>query len=180
MNIITQNCVGGRIYKDILKCPYSNPFIWTVIDFNSMQYLIENWGNINFLNYELVKDDRWNFSIIIDKTVKLQLVHYKFNPNYSTPTRTGPGDISYNKIWEFITEHYETRVNRMLSEKSEPIFCICNIGSIFKDSIYTEDQLNILSKNKNVIIVRGQEKTSPLESAINSFKEILAHEKRVH
>lgn len=102
MNIISNNCLGGHLYRDFLNSEFENPFAWTVIDFNSMLYLVNNWYDINFKNYELVKDEKWNFSIIIDNNVKIQYVHYKFSPKATTITQTKPStDIFYNKIWEY-------------------------------------------------------------------------------
>lgn len=173
MNLISQNCLSGNIYKNKLKEEFSNPFIWTVIDFSSMLYLVQNWNNINFKNYELVKDNEWNFSILIDKKVKIQYVHYKFNPNCKKPMLDNVGSIHYYKIWEYIIQKYEERLNRMLEKKEEPIFCICNFNTIFPDAIYTEEQLEILSKYKNVHILRGCEHKEPGESANLFYREFL-------
>lgn len=175
MNLISQNCLSGNIYKNHLKEEFGNPFIWTVIDFNSMLYLIQNWNTINFKNYELVKDDKWNFSIIIDGKVKVQYVHYIFDPDAKTVQMhcNVRGDIKYCKIWEYIIKKYEERLNRMLDKKEEPIFCICNFNTIFPDAIYTEEQLEILSKYKNVHILRGCEHKEPGESANLFYREFL-------
>ena len=32
MNIITNNCLGGHIYRDVLKTEYQNPFIWCFLE----------------------------------------------------------------------------------------------------------------------------------------------------
>lgn len=173
MNLIGQNCLTGNIYKNCIKEPFGNPFIWTVIDFKSLVYLIENWNNINFHNYELIKDNNWNFSIIIDKHIKVQYVHYKFNKNFNIPKKIGPGDICYNKIWEFIIQKYEERLKRMELKNEPPIFCICNFNTTYKDAIYTEEQLKILEKYKNVFILRGCDKKEPGESAILFTKKYL-------
>lgn len=174
MNIISQNCLAGNIYKNHLKSEFENPFIWTVIDFNSMLYLIQNWNSINFKNYELVKDKNWNFSIIIDEKIKIQYVHYKFNPACKNLMKDKIGNIYYCKIWEYIVHKYEERMNRMLAKNEEPIFCICNFNTIFPDAIYTEEQLEILSKYKNVHILRGCEYKEPGESAKLFYYKILS------
>ena len=163
-NIISQNCLNGNIYS-ILCEQYGNPFIWTVIDFDSMYYLIQNWDSINFNDYELVKDGNWNFSIIIEGKVKIQYVHYKFDENCKIPQKTGPGDICYCKIWEFIVKKYEERLKRMKERNIKPLFCICNFNTIYPDAIYTEEQLKILEQYDNVRILRGCEHKEPSESA---------------
>ena len=171
-NLISQNCLSGGLYYFVHE-PYGNPFIWTVIDFNSMLYLIKNWDSINFDNYELTKDDKWNFSIIIDNHVKVQYVHYKLNANYKKPTKTGPGDICYCKIWEFINQKYIERLKRMKDRNIKPIFCICNFNTIYKDAIYTEEQLQCLEKYENVKVLRGFETKEPRESAFAFYQRYL-------
>lgn len=50
MNIITNNCSGGYIYKDCIKCDFMNPFIWSSIDFDNLLKLVINYDTINFRN----------------------------------------------------------------------------------------------------------------------------------
>ena len=140
-----------------------------------MLYLIQNWNNINFKNYELTKDLKWNFSIIIDNNVKIQFVHYKFNPACKKITVDNSRNIFYYKIWEYIIQKFEERLNRMIEKKEQPIFCICNFDTIYPDAIYTNEQLNILSKYDNVYILRGCEHKKPCESANIFYKRFLRH-----
>jgi hypothetical protein len=168
MILVSQNCLAGHLYK-ILNLEYACPFIWTVIDFQSMKILITEWDKLDFLDYDIVKDSNWNFSIIIDKRVKIQFVHYKFNPKTTTLTKTKNGDIFYNKIWVYIVEKYEERVKRMLSQKCKPLFCIANFDTIYKDALYTDEQLLELSRYDNVKILRGVESNTPYEAALKFF-----------
>lgn len=48
--------------------------------------------------------------------------------------------------------------------KNPPLFCIMNFKTIFKDAIYTNEQLDILSKYDNVKILRGFEHLEPLDA----------------
>jgi len=171
-NLISQNCLCGDIYKNNLKIDYQNPFVWCVITFENMYNLISKWDNINFLNYELKKDKNWNFSLNIDNKVNIQYVHYKFSYNDSTIRKNGV-DVFYNKIWEYIIEIYEKRIQKMLNNKENPLFCICNFDTIYKDAIYTKEQLQILSKFNNVKILRGCEKMSPSAAADLFYKTFL-------
>lgn len=171
-NLISQNCLNGGLYH-FLNEKYGNPFMWVVIDFNSMLYMIQNWDNIDFENYELVKDDKWNFSIIIEDKIKIQYVHYKQNPNFTIPQKTGPGDICYYKIWEFIVQKYEERLKRMKEQNIKPLFCICNFNTIYQDAIYTEEQLKILEQFDNVKVLRGFEKKEPRESSYAFYLNFL-------
>jgi len=174
MNLISQNCLAGNLYQFFVKEKFGNPFIWSVIDFNSMKYLIENWDKINFHNYELVKDENWNFSIIIGNKVKVQYVHYLFDAN-SNKIRyvSNPGNVYWNKIWEYITQKYKERLFVMEQSNEKPIFCICNFNTIFKDAIYTEEQLEDLSKYENVKILKGCEHLEPYPSAQRFYNTFL-------
>ena len=63
--IISNSCVGGFIYRDNIRCAYQTPFIWNLVDFESMHYLIGNFRYINFKDYDIKKDRNCNFIIII-------------------------------------------------------------------------------------------------------------------
>lgn len=138
MNLISNTCIGAYLYK-LLNLKFENPFCWSVIDFDSMYYLIKNYEKINFKNYELTKTPDWWFTIIIDNVIKVHYVHYKFDKNANKPTRCG-SNIIYNKIWEYIVEKYEERLTRM---HGQPIFVI---GSIHPCHWYTENEIYKICK----------------------------------
>ena len=135
-----------------------------------MMYLVKNWNYINFNDYELVKDKNWNFSIIIEKRVKIQYVHCHFDKKTNKITRYEDCDVKYNKIWEYIVRKYEERKQRMIEP---PIFCIMNFATIFSDAIYTDEQLNELSKFDNVRILKGYEHIMPIPAAKIFYEKVL-------
>lgn len=114
MNIISTNCLAGHLYRDLLKCEYKNPFIWTNIWNKDFLYLIEHFKEIDFHNYEIQKNSNLLllFKICIDNKVNVEYNHYIFSTKYNTPTKIGI-DIYYNKIWEYISEKYEKRLSLM-------------------------------------------------------------------
>lgn len=114
MNILSLNCLGAHIYRDLLKCSYGNPFIWTRMDNADFIRLLEDYENIDFHNYTLIKESRKleNFRIIIDDKVKLYFNHHLFDANADKPIKRGV-DIFYNRIWEYIVDNYEKRLARM-------------------------------------------------------------------
>jgi len=116
-NIISNNCLGGYVYRDILKEEYQNPFIWTRLDNIDFINLLENFDTLNFKNIELFKesDKLEKFRLKIDNKIKLQFNHYLFDSNYNKPTIIGI-DVHYNKIWEYIANVYLRRLNRMQKE----------------------------------------------------------------
>lgn len=114
MNIISANCLGGHIYRDLLHVKYDNQFIWTRIDSDSFIYLLENYEKVNFDNFILTKESKQleNFRIIIADKIKIQFNHHRFDKNAVLPTIRNV-DVYYNKIWEYIVEKYELRTKRL-------------------------------------------------------------------
>ena len=116
-----------HLYRDLLKTPYENPFIWTRMMDDTFIWLLENYESINFRKYELTKtnfslEDYVNcfFYIKYDNKHEVKYGHYKFVKNATKPVKIKM-DVQYNKIWEYIIEKYEKRLKRM---KTEPIFII--------------------------------------------------------
>ena len=128
MNIISNSCVGAFLTRDYLKEEFSNPFVWSYIDNKSFYNLIKNYDNINWFNYELVKDNNWNFSIIIDKQIKVDYPHYRYDET-ATELRYYDEDnqnrnVYSNKIDEYIIEKYKERVERMINKNENPTFLL--------------------------------------------------------
>lgn len=123
MNIISNSCLGSFLYKDVLKTVYQNPFCWNVIDDDSLIYLIQNYDNINFNNFELVKDEQNNFYIIIDNKVKVWYIHYRYSTTDKIIRHEGE-DVFYAKIWEYIVDCYQRRLERMITSNENPIFVL--------------------------------------------------------
>ena len=125
MNIISNNCFGGYIYKNVLKTEYTTPFIWSRIYNDDLIKLLSNFKTINFNNIELKKKGKNledGFYIEIDNLIKVYYNHYKFDKNCNKPIlkddctnsiNNWSIDIHYNKIWEYIIEKYNNRLNRM-------------------------------------------------------------------
>ena len=152
MNLIGNTCVASYITRDFLKQQFSNPFCWNIIDYDSMYYLINHWSEIDFLNFTIEKDDKWNLSIIIDGNVKVQYIHYHFDRNCVSPKVRG-NDVYYNKIWEFCVDKYKSRVKRMLETDEEPIFILVWPNQAkSKRGYYTRDQIDTLTQSKYRVI----------------------------
>ena len=54
MNLISNTCIGAYLYK-LLNLKFENPFCWSVIDFNSMYYLIKNYEKIKLCKMKKYK-----------------------------------------------------------------------------------------------------------------------------
>lgn len=159
MNVIGNSCVGAYIYKNHLKKNYENPFTWALVDFDSMLYLIKNYDKIDFNKFKLVKDDNWNFSIIVDGHVKINYIHYKLDRTAKTPT-TKKVDVFYCKIWEYIVLKYLERTKRMLCLKEKPLFIFANWFDVPETNL-TYDQMKILDSLKRNDIICASDKIYP-------------------
>lgn len=124
MNIISNNCTAGFIYKNVLKTEYQHPFIWCRFFNDDFLYLIQHYDSINFHNYEIGKygaklHNKTNpFYIRVNDKVSIHYTHYYFDSTASTPITTKSHDILYNKIWELIVSNYKKRLERLNGKPS--------------------------------------------------------------
>lgn len=173
MNLISQNCLAAEIYK-IMNCAYQNPFASTVIQFDSMKYLIENWDNIDFDNPKVeLTDDNYPV-IILNEKCRIEYVHYRQSKEFDIPRKEG-AYIFYKDCVSLVLEKYNRRLARMKTNTEKPVFCICNFKTIYKNSIYTQAQLDELSKFENVKILVGTEELEPNIAARRFYIRCLAN-----
>lgn len=170
-NIITNNCLGGHIYRDVLKTEYKNPFIWCFLE--PYFDFIQNYPNINLFNYKLEKIDKklGRFKIVIDNKYELKFWHYYFDKNAKTLIIDGR-NVRYNKIWEYIVQKYEERTKRMLNKKEEPIFIIGSSNSGQQFTQKEQEKFLELTKYKMFLFSKYKfEKEIPNNiTIINSFE----------
>ena len=123
MNVLSNNCLGGFIYRDILHSEYKNPFIWTFIEINSFIDFVDKFKTINFNNVIIDKEGKEyknNFITVIDDKYRFRNGHIIFSKKDKTP-RIQPDrntvlnhiNVYFNKPWEYILIKYENRKNRM-------------------------------------------------------------------
>ena len=154
MNLIGNSCIASYITRDCLKQPFSNPFTWCIMNFESCFNLVKYYDSINFTHFKLQHDSKWNFSIIIDDLIEVQYVHYHFEPNSDKVTIKN-NDVFYNKIWIYITNKYISRTKRMLELNEPPtfIFATANYGLSRHTPFTVEQQKQLLSLNSPYKIV---------------------------
>ena len=157
MNIITNNCLGGFLYRDILKQQYANPFIWTSIDIKSYNTMFINYYNINFNNYIIKTENNTKdsfYHIIIDNNYDIRFGHILFSNSDNIPRLVNngfSGDIYYNKPWEYINNNYLKRLKRMVEP---PVFIWFDLYET-----HNYDIQNIANNLKrNIIILTVDEK----------------------
>lgn len=166
MNLVGNTCVASYITRDYIKQPFVNPFVWAVMDFESCYNLVKYWDDINFKNYELVKNENWEFSIIIDGKVKVQYVHYKFSKEHDKIAIKN-NDVYYNRIWTYIIEKYDKRIVNVRNEKPTFIFVYPNNAPTPHIKSFTLEQqkkLEELNSHYKIII---------------SFKDMISSDKLI-
>lgn len=105
MNILSNNCAAGDIYKRVLHQPYENPFIWTLFQPDDFIDFIDKYNQVNFYNIRMENNDPDlgnHFEIILDNVYRIKHIHMVFDPLYDTPTVFNDIDVHYNRIWEYI------------------------------------------------------------------------------
>lgn len=163
INILSNNCLGGFIYRDVLKVQYQNPFIWTLLDDDQFISLVKNYNSINFNKYVVQKrSNDWNinndFDTIIDSTYHIQNIHMHFDQHAQKPESLNGAPpterhlwtdgVKYNKIWEYIGERYIARVQRM-KQTTTPVIAFWH-----KDGeLDPVNQLIQLAKDNNYPII---------------------------
>ena len=121
MNIISNNCLGGFIYK-YAGLQYENPFIWTAFNGSSLEYILFNYDTINFSKIWLHDVSRHHgYNLVIDDKLDMKCwSHYKYDPTAATPIKRGDSIYS-NNIGQYILDTYTKRLSRM---KTAPIFVL--------------------------------------------------------
>ena len=178
MNIISNCCAGGYIYRDYLKIQYPNPFIWCFIPFNDYYTLIKNYKTMNFENVELIKyntifsrkedltDFQYNTNVglCIDKKVKIGWPHNYYSPHDSLP-RIYNCEVYYNKNWELTLDNWNKRIVRS-NVKEKPIWLFLTQNIVDFNLENTKKILNDFPDEQMIVIT--------------SFKELLSYNTQKH
>lgn len=163
-NIISNTCLGGFIYNNILKSQYGVPFIWTRIWFEDFCYLIDNLERINFNDYELINTTEKTYHLRIADKFNIWMNHYIQDDKCLTPiTGIEDGkhtwaDVRYCKIIDYIFEKYHKRLDRF-SLKNEIVVAFQDDG--FELNNVDVNRLIRICKNHNykLILQSNQEIT---------------------
>lgn len=180
MNIIANDCVGGELYK-ICNEEYKSPFIWTILRISDFKEVMLNYDNIDFMNIRYEQTPNYYFpwymsQLVVDDKFKIFFPHHmlmkgekqlrEFSP---IPNQHG---MIYEKMDEYIIEHYRKRIGRMTEE---PVFVFsqenrndekeiiellemdCNLLTTNIDyKKYENDRIKIIIKPVNEILQREQ------------------------
>jgi len=119
---IVNHCSGGFIYK-LTNHQYTNPFIWSLIDYESMANLVTRLPDIDFRKIKLISDF-WSEPVIeIDGCVRVIYPHIKLDWRAKSPRIDGV-DVFTDKPGIYAVDKYIVRVKRMFATKYQPVFII--------------------------------------------------------
>ena len=154
MNIISNNCIGGFVYRDILHTQYTNPFIWTAItDNSSFLKFCENFDKIDFQNVSITTDTTSIYAqnktaLLIDDQYILCFHHVWHDSRYKEPTlikNWGTGiNVCCDDPAAYIKNKYFERLSRM-SVNDKRLFMFYDAGKPYSDII----QLETICKKQN-------------------------------
>ena len=128
MNIIANRCHGAYIYRDILKCEYQNPFVWSRMSKQSYNYLFSHYYDLDFSNIIVSKhvcDNTWCLDVLIDDVITVIYPHVLFDARCNKPT-IKDNNVYYNRPWLLVCDSYEKRLMRM---SETPIFIYLDIDN---------------------------------------------------
>lgn len=158
MNIISNCCLGAYTYQR-MNMPYNNPFMWSIMRYDDIASIIQNWANIKWNNIDLSSADTLGpeyypsefplneryrtrtYYITIDHQITVWYVHYLNSTRHAVPTRVNGIDIAYNKIWEYVVEKYRERVGRMILQTTHPIFYLMKTRHLTIEDMAKLDKL---------------------------------------
>ena len=181
--IITNNCLGGYIYK-YNKLQYDNPFIWTRLYIMSFANLINYYDKTNFEDFEILLNDdlidthkpyirEHQCSISLKNNIRILYNHIKYDACAITPIvkrfNEFTGDIFCRYTYKCVFDTYVRRLQRF-DKNEKPLFVFMHDAPQFDDSgvltllntvennsykmiFFTEDEKYRYLKLNNTLIV---------------------------
>lgn len=158
--IISNTCLGGFIYK-YTNTEYDNPFIWCIVNDNDMLYILENYDNINFNKFELIKiystetenrlysgfstANRDIYGIFIDNKITIYFPHY-YKTNEKIINERGMAATGID-IENFIITKYKDRLSRI---NKSPLFILeTDIKPLDINKPISDNVLNMFYNSKS-------------------------------
>ena len=161
MNIISNSCVGSRLYE-LVGVEFNNPFMWNVMEYKDFRMLIIDYENINFGNYKtsLYKTQTGSISkTIFDNKVNTYYIHYHQDESYTEPTKVLI-DVYSNDIISYTNEKVNKRTERLIKNNEEPIFIYetrdrPRFCAIYDDETI-DDYINLKTPYKKILITSNK------------------------
>ena len=126
MVLLGNDCAVGYLYRDVLCEQYASPTIWTKCfkdDFITFIKTINEIRLDKFICLARNADTLSDFYVKLHNGVKFECIHNKFDISAITPI-VRDVDTYYCKPWEYITQKWLTRCNRMRVSSFEPVIVL--------------------------------------------------------
>ena len=173
MNIISNDCTAGFIYREINE-EFKNPFIWTSIDIDNFIKLIENYDTLNFNNISIklelntskisVQNEKYPI-ITIDNKVDIHYFHHFQKEGTHSELNTEERYIYDEDIINYVKQIYFSRISRMTESpifiwsnfeeyswyNSKDIEKLKNVSTKYKLIIYSNSSIKNFSKDILII-----------------------------
>ena len=170
MNIIANRCHGTYIYRDILKCEYQNPFVWSQMRKQSYNYLFSHYYDIDFSNIIVNKhvwDKTWCLDVLIDDVITVTYPHILFDAHCNKPT-IKDNNVYYNRPWLLVCDSYKKRLTRM---SETPIFIYLDIDSNKLCENFELAKLSNIYKRKCLFITTRKYEETEYVKTINVIQQ---------
>lgn len=187
MNIISNDCTAGFIYREINE-EFKNPFIWTSIDIDNFIKLIENYDTLNFNNISIklelntskisVQNEKYPI-ITIDNKVDIHYFHHFQKEGIHSELNTEERYIYDEDIINYVKQIYFSRISRMTES---PIFIWSNFEEYsWYNSKDIEKLKNVSTKYKLIIYSNSSIKNFSKDILIikKPFSEILVEKNAI-
>lgn len=171
MNLISNNCVGARIYE-VSSMQFNNPFTWCSFDFLDFKKLIINFNNIDFfkpkIQIENYKDRCFSILCEFDYDIKVHYIHYIYDKQQTIKQHP---DVKSKTIIQYFTEVYFRRLERMVEQNEQPTFLLTfnYTKKDYKDYDKYLNEFIKLDKNNLYIFIHDC-KDTPIKTQTNVIK----------
>ena len=187
MNIISNDCTAGFIYREINQ-EYKNPFIWTSIDLDNFIKLIENYDTLNFENISIkLEKNTSKISvqnelcpvITIDGIVDIHCFHYFQKEGKKAEINTKERYIYDQDIVNYTKKVYLSRLERMTEE---PVFIWSNFEGFYWYNSASVNKLNNINTKYKIIVYTPKKApfiSNHIEIAYKPFVETLVEKNAI-
>lgn len=156
MNIIGNNCVGGRLYESF-KLQFNNPFMWMRILPEDFPSFVENFDKLNLKNVKFSLEtfrykDKLNVLCRLDNKVNVHFTHYFLDEAYNEPT-TISSNVYYKEILSYTKKKWFERLSRMKNNEPTFLFCTNKINRSDDEVLNIVNKLIKIKTNHKIYIV---------------------------
>lgn len=124
-NIISNNCFGGFIYKQ-LHLQYNNPFIFSMVHYSDLANIFTrslNWSNMQLEHTKGPHHRNSAYDIVVDNRIRIHYVHYLEDMVHNPPI-IKDGNVLGKDIYKYVAHKYLERTTRMCKTNIQPYYVL--------------------------------------------------------